>query len=100
MCLCCGPQCDEPLLPGFCYKSLHADNLVTINEMCECDCLDPCLAPRYLGCQFCCFHCTCVRCNPFCMGCCPFAEEEQLYMDGDLKPTRLSKVESEKMARV
>ena len=99
MCLCFGPQCDEPLLPGCCYKSLHADGKVAVSECCECDCLDPCLAPRYMGCQLCCCHVTCVRCMPCCMSCCLCGEEEMIYMDGDLKPCHLAPG-AKKMARV
>lgn len=131
MFLCCGPQCNEPLLPGCCYRGWHADGksahnrasipaapalpalpsmilslggdqstlviTVTAQECCELDCLDPCCAPRYMGCQVTCLHCTCVRCWPCCMCLCPCGEEEMLFMDGDLKPCRLDPA---KMARV
>ena len=91
MCLCCGPQCNEPLLPGCCYKSPHANSKVTLQECCELDCCDACCAPRYVGCQLCCVHCTCIRCLPCCMGACPCGTEEALYMDGDLKPLVMSR---------
>jgi len=89
MCIACGPQCDEPLLPGCCYKTLHADGKATLNECCELDCLDCVLVPRYAGCQVGCCHVTCVRCMPCFVGlcaACPNGGEEALYMDGDLKP--------------
>ena len=86
MCLFCGPQCDEPLFPGCCYKSWAADAKVSMSECCEFDCCDPCCSVRYAGCQICCCHCTCVRCMPCCVGLCCLGGEEQLFMDGDLKP--------------
>jgi hypothetical protein len=87
-CICFGPQCDEPLLPGCCYKSWHADGKVSIHECCQFDCMDGLCAMRYAGCQWACCHCTCVRCLPCCVGICSVCGggEEELYMDGDLKP--------------
>jgi len=85
--ICCGPQCNEPLLPDFCgcCRRAKASGKVSAAECCSCDCLDSCCATRYAGCQWCIFHCTCVRCCFCCVpNCC--CEEEQLYMDGDLKP--------------
>jgi len=110
-CLFCGPQCDEPLMPICCScKSAEANAKISVAEFCEFDCFDSyCCSPRYAGCQLGCCHCTCVRCMPCCVGFCCFAEfysaecceydymsccvglcylggEEQLMMDGDLKP--------------
>ena len=86
MCLCFGPQCNEPLCPGCCYKSTTANAKVSIAECCECDCCDACCSTRYAGCQICCFHCTCVRCMPCCVGLCFLGGEEMLMMDGDFRP--------------
>ena len=77
MCICCGPQCNEPLLPGCCYKGTFADQKVTMRECCECDCCDSICMYRYAGCQVLCCHCTCVKCYPCCVGLCCLGGEEQ-----------------------
>jgi len=86
MCLCCGPQCDQPFCTNCCdcCSDAQATGKVTAQECCECDCFD-CCRSRYSGCQFCCCHCTAVGCPPCCKECC-CCQEEQLFMDGDLKP--------------
>ena len=88
MCICAGPQCDEPLCPGCCHKSPAANGKVALTECCKCEACSccSCCKPRYMGCKTLCCHCSCVQCFPCCMGCCPCGEEEQLMMDGDLKP--------------
>merc|ERR1712124_158169 len=83
--LCCGPQCDDPICPGCCHKSLAANGKVGLAECCSCDCCDSCCATRYMGCKLMCCHVSCVRCLPCYMCCCPCGEEEQVMMDGDLK---------------
>mmetsp|Transcript_74253 Transcript_74253/g.147550 ORF Transcript_74253/g.147550 Transcript_74253/m.147550 type:complete len:132 (+) Transcript_74253:347-742(+) len=47
---------------------------------------DTCCATRYMGCKLLCCHMSCVKCIKPCMCLCPCCEEEQIYMDGDLKP--------------
>ena len=86
MCLCCGPQCDEQVLPDCCRCCFcKRDAAISVHEACECDCLSNTCGPRYAGFQVCCCHWTCVQCPPCCTGCL-CCKEEVLYMDGDLKP--------------
>ena len=93
LCICCGPQRDDPLC-DCCAKSIAADAKVTLNEACECDCITNNCSFRYAGCQFCCFHVSCVKVPPCCPNCepCCCCEEEALYMDGDLKPLRMQRI--------
>jgi len=85
-CICCGPQCDTPICANCCdcFSDAKASAKVTLQELVECDCFD-CCKSRYAGCQLCCCHVTFVGVPVCCKdSCC--VEEEEIYMDGDLKP--------------
>ena len=90
MCLCFGPRCDTRFcsccVGGCCGVSTNPVTSVKVQaqECCECDCFDRC-APRYSGCILLCCHCSCLQCPVGCQDhCC--CNEEQMMMDGDLKP--------------
>jgi len=101
-CICCGPQRDDvdcdcirkccPLCCG--PGKWNASAKMTMTECCSCDCIENQCGWRYSGCQppcLCC-HVTCVMCPPCCPNflCC---QEEIIYMDGDLKPMVMDRVE-------
>lgn len=108
ICICCGPQRDD--MDCECCRSCcccqrtgwFANSNLTMNECCECDCIENHCGWRYAGCQLpcTCCHLTCVKC-PGCCTSCLCCEEEVLYMDGDLKPLRQVRlvVESQLMER-
>lgn len=97
-CLCCGPRCDQPCcklgcsgcckLPCCCdlarsTAGLKRDLKISAQECCACKCCDG--ITRYSGCVLLCCHCSCLNCPSCCANllCC---REEQMMMDGDLKP--------------